>query len=317
MEYLLIFVFLLVAELLYFKIANHYNIIDKPNERSSHQTITLRGGGIVFALAVVLAYMLGYTSIWIAVSVLIVAFFSFFDDIRPLPALPRFLAQSTAVLLVLAQITPLETHYLWLIPVFYIAMVGWINTFNFMDGINGITVLYALACILSFACLPVHTTHKQFLIVVGLSCVVFGFFNLRKKAKAFAGDVGSVSMAIVLGYLMVQTIVETHNMGYILFFAVYGIDSVVTILYRIKRKENIFKAHRTHLYQYLANEKKQPHIGVAIGYAAVQLSINAVVIYLDKNNLLTSLTMVILLVVFLSIYLIVRTLVLKSIKTIC
>jgi hypothetical protein len=72
--------------------------------------------------------------------------------------------------------------------------------------------------------------------------------------------------------------VDTHNVKWILLLGVYGIDTVITILYRLKRGENIFKPHRTHLYQYLANERGISHIGVSLIYALAQLSLNAILI---------------------------------------
>jgi UDP-N-acetylmuramyl pentapeptide phosphotransferase/UDP-N-acetylglucosamine-1-phosphate transferase len=122
---------------------------------------------------------------------------------------------------------------------------------------------------------------------VGIATLVFGFFNVRKRAKTFAGDVGSISMAVFLAYFMVRLIFEKEQIGYLLFFSVYGIDAIVTILYRIKNKENIFKPHRSHLYQYLANELKWPHVTVSILYAGLQLGINGMTILLIDAGYMT------------------------------
>jgi hypothetical protein len=88
-------------------------------------------------------------------------------------------------------------------------------------------------------------------------------------------------MALFLGYFMIKTILVSGQIGYILFLSVYGIDAVITIFTRIKKRENILEPHRSHLYQYLANELGYSHISVSVMYAFVQLSINAVLIYLD------------------------------------
>lgn len=117
---------------------------------------------------------------------------------------------------------------------------------------------------------------------MGLSCCAFGIFNVRKKAKTFTGDVGSISMALFLGYFMIKTILLTGQIGYLLFLSVYGIDAVITIFTRIKKKENILEPHRSHLYQYLANELGYSHILVSLLYAGIQLFINAVLIYLER-----------------------------------
>ena len=299
---LILFIFI---ELMYFKIADKYNIIDKPNSRSSHTAITLRGGGIIFPIAVIVAYILGYVSWEITVGVTLVATLSFIDDIRPLSQLPRFASHVIAVGLVFYELN-LFSEALWLLPIIFVLMIGWVNAFNFMDGINGITVLYALVAIISFAFLPINDSSLPLLITMGLSCIVFGFFNVRKKAKTFAGDVGSISMALFLGYLMIKTIMETGQFGFILFFSVYGIDAVITIISRLRKKENIFEAHRSHLYQYLANEKGYSHVVVAFTYAVIQLVINIFVIYMNKYEYLSIYVIGLSLLVLTLVYILIR-----------
>lgn len=191
MIYITLLVLLVGIELLYFKIADRYNIIDKPNSRSSHSTITLRGGGIIFPIAICIAFFLGSVSWELTLAVLIVAVVSFIDDIKPLSQLPRFASHVIAVGLVFYDLN-LFVESLWLLPIVFVLLIGWVNAFNFMDGINGITVLYALTAIISFSFLPTQVSSLPLLITMGLSCVAFGIFNVRKKAKTFAGDVGSM-----------------------------------------------------------------------------------------------------------------------------
>lgn len=286
MQYIIIVFILFIFELLYFKIADRYNIIDKPNHRSSHSKITLRGGGIIFPIALLIAFALGYAGWLLTLAVVLVAVVSFIDDINPLHQLPRFGSQIIAFLLVAYDLHLFEEAF-WLLPIVMIFLIGWINAFNFMDGINGITVLYALSAIISFSVLPVHHTSLPLLITLGLSCLVFGFFNVRTKAKTFAGDVGSISLALFLGYFMLKTIVFTGQIGYLLFFSVYGIDAIITIFIRIKKKENILEAHRSHLYQYLVNEYGYSHVLIAVFYAIVQLFVNGIVLYLAAEKVLT------------------------------
>lgn len=311
MKYIVLTFLFLIIKLLYFKIADKYNIIDKPNSRSSHTAVTLRGGGIIFPIAISIAFFLGYISWEITVAVVLVAAVSFIDDIRPLPQLPRFASHVIAVGLVFYDLN-LFSESLWLLPVVFILMTGWVNAFNFMDGINGITVLYALTAIASFSFLPIHEASLPLLITMGLSCFVFGIFNVRKKAKTFAGDVGSISMALFLGYFMIKTIIDLGQLGYILFFSVYGIDAILTIISRIKKRENIFEPHRSHLYQYLANEMGYSHVLVAFIYAGIQLGINALVIYMDVKGYLTLFFMGGFLVLLTIIYLLVRNFVTRK-----
>ena len=305
MMYIVFFIVLLLAELFYFKIADRFNIIDKPNLRSSHTQITLRGGGILFHIAVLLGFGMGYVGWPLSLAVVLVAVVSFVDDIRPLSQLPRLLAHVLAIGLVLYDLEIVVVGWWWL-PVVAVLLIGWTNAFNFMDGINGITVLYALVTLVSFRFLPDLEAAVPMLDLMGIACLVFAFFNLRKRAKTFAGDVGSVAMALFLGYYMVKLILSTQKIGYLLFFAVYGIDAVLTIVNRLRKKENILEAHRSHLYQYLANEKKLPHVGVAMGYAVVQLVVNYCTVYLIQQQALSLVTFVLILVGMSGVYLGIR-----------
>jgi len=315
MIYIALLVLLVGIELVYFKIANKYNIIDKPNSRSSHSTVTLRGGGIIFPIAMSIAFFLGYVSWALTLAVLLVAVISFIDDIKPLSQLPRFTSHAVAVALVFYDLD-LFLETLWLIPVVFVLMIGWVNAFNFMDGINGITVLYALTAIVSFSLLPNHFSTIPLLSTMGLSCLAFGIFNVRKKAKTFAGDVGSISMALFLGYFMIKTVLETGQLGYILFFSVYGIDAVITIIKRLFKKENIFQPHRSHLYQYLANEMGYSHIVVSFLYAGLQLGINGLIIYMDWQGNLTELFFIELLLILSIAYLLLRALIVRRMNKI-
>jgi UDP-N-acetylmuramyl pentapeptide phosphotransferase/UDP-N-acetylglucosamine-1-phosphate transferase len=311
MQYFIITLVLFSLELVYFKIADKYNIIDKPNHRSSHSRITLRGGGVIFPTAILIAFVLGFVGWAVTIAVLLVAIVSFVDDIRPLSQLPRFGSHIMAVLLLAYDLNLFQEAF-WGLSLVLILLIGWINAFNFMDGINGITVLYALAAIASFSVLNIHASSLPLLITMGLSCLVFGFFNVRQTAKTFAGDVGSISMAVFLGYFLFKTIIETGQIGYILFFSIYGIDAIITILYRIKKKENIFEAHRSHLYQYLANEWGYSHIAISVVYAVLQLLVNAIVVCLDQQGKLSILVSLLILSVLTFVYLVSRAFVVRK-----
>lgn len=313
MEYIALIILFIVIELVYFKIADKFNIIDKPNSRSSHTAITLRGGGIIFPIAVLAAFILGYISVYFTTAIVLVSIVSFVDDIYPLPTLPRFSTHFLAVCLLFYDLN-LFSQPLWLLPILFVVLIGWINAFNFMDGINGITVLYALVSVITFAYLYQGQDLFQLLLIMGIACVVFGYFNVRKKAKTFAGDVGSISMALFLGYFMIKLIIENEQIGYLMFFSVYGIDAVVTILYRLKNKENIFKPHRSHLYQYLANELKWSHIKVSSLYALIQLAINGVAILLINKGYMTPLTFLVIGGMLMGIYWVIRIRVEKLMK---
>jgi UDP-N-acetylmuramyl pentapeptide phosphotransferase/UDP-N-acetylglucosamine-1-phosphate transferase len=258
-----------------------------------------------------MAFLLGYVGWTVTLAVILVAIVSFMDDIQPLSQLPRFGSHIIAFLLI-AYDLHLFQEVFWVLPLVMILLIGWINAFNFMDGINGITVLYALVAIGSFSVLPIHEASLPLLITMGLSCLVFGFFNVRKRAKTFAGDVGSISMAVFLGYFLFKTIIETKQVGYVLFFSLYGIDAIITIFYRIKKRENILEPHRSHLYQYLANEWGYSHVVIAIVYAVFQLLVNGIVVWLDQEGELSISNSLLILFVLTFVYLAIRVLVVRK-----
>lgn len=280
---------LFILEIVYFKIADHFNIIDKPNARSSHQTITLRGGGIIFSLAALIfffAFRFQYP--YFIIGLFLISLISFLDDIFTLNNKIRLGIHLLAVVLMFYQWQLFSLSWYW-IPVALIFVIGTINAYNFMDGINGITGGYSLLAIATLYYINesvISFTSSDLLITIGLSLLVFNFFNFRKKAKCFAGDVGSVSIAFIIVFLIGQLVIKTQNFNYILLLLLYGLDAVVTITFRVIRKENIFEAHRSHFYQFLSNEKKYPHLLVVSIYMFIQLIINILlVIFIGKNYL--------------------------------
>lgn len=282
-DYTIVFLALMAGILIYFFLAKKLAIIDKPNERSSHSVITVRGGGIVFPLAVLLWFVqTGFQFPLFVLGVTLLASISFIDDIRPLSTLPRLVIHFLAVILILYDLGfQAYSWYWWLIA--FILSIGWINAFNFMDGINGITAFYALAVLIPI--LKVNTTadfiDSDLIVYVSISLIAFSIFNARPRALCFAGDVGSVSMASIISFLMIALISKTGKWEYILFVSLYGIDTVLTIIQRLIKGENIFKAHRTHLYQYLANEMGWGHLKVAGLYAVIQLVISFLLLWIS------------------------------------
>lgn len=308
MHYLIILVLLFVIELLYFKIADKFNIIDKPNERSSHTSVTLRGGGIIFYFGALAFFIYSdYQYPYFVMGLTAITLISFLDDIFTLSNKIRLLVHLSAVLLMFYQIDLFILPF-WLIPVAVVIAIGTINAYNFMDGINGITVAYSLAVLglLAYVNTEILFIDPEFIWYLMLSCVVFGFFNFRQKAKSFAGDVGSVAIAFIVLFLLAKLMVTTGNVIYIFFLTVYGVDAVLTIIRRAVKKENIFKAHRSHLYQYLANENKTDKLLVASSYAVIQLVIGGVVIWgtMQAGNLqyvVTAIMLIIICIVYLYI----------------
>ena len=306
--YLLIFLLLLVAEIVYFRIADRYNIIDKPNERSSHSTIVLRGGGVIFLLSAwVWSAFFGLQYPWFLLGLTLVAGVSFVDDIRSLPESVRLVVQFVAMGLTLFELFCMPGQFLesasWWMVVAFVVMgmvifVGASNIINFMDGINGITGGYAAAVLVPLIIVNEGTMLKavngavsivpsSLVITVLLADVVFCLFNFRQKGKAkcFAGDVGSIGIAFILLFMIGQLIMRTGDVTYLVFLLVYGVDGCLTIIHRIMLHENLGEAHRKHAYQLMANELKIGHVTISLFYMALQMAVSLGFIYLCPNTM--------------------------------
>ena len=273
MYYIIILVLLFVAELFYFRVADKFNIIDKPNERSSHSRITLRGGGIIFYFGA-LAYFLSnhWEYPWFMLALTLITFISFVDDVRSTSQGLRLVFHFTAMALMFYQWGLFSLSWWWII-IALIICTGIINAYNFMDGINGITGGYSLVILGALAYINSEiTTFVEPALINTVLCavLVFCFFNFRKKAKCFAGDVGSVSIAFILLFLIGKLIIKTEDFSWIILLSVYGVDSVLTIIHRLMLHENIGLPHRKHMYQLMANELKIPHVGVSLIYMWAQ-----------------------------------------------
>ena len=281
----IIFVILFCLEVFYFKIADMFNIIDKPNERSSHSSIVLRGGGIIFMLSLwIWSAFFGFQYVWFLLAVTLIAGVSFVDDIRSLPDSVRLVAQFAAMVMMFYQLDILHWNMWWMVLVALVVCVGAADVINFMDGVNGITGAYALASLVPLALLNAGMgfVAQSLIYVVILADVVFCFFNFRPKgrAKCFAGDVGSIGVAYILLFLIGALILATGDITWLIFLLVYGVDGCLTIGHRIMLHENLGEAHRKHAYQLMANELGIGHVKVASFYALLQLAISLGFVYL-------------------------------------
>lgn len=288
MMYFAVFLVLFVLELIYFKIADRYNIIDKPNHRSAHTEITLRGGGVIFYVAAAIYFVIsGFEYPYFFLGLTLITVVSFMDDVMTLSNKIRLLVQVVSMLLMFYQVGMFTLAW-WIIPVALVVSVGTINAYNFMDGINGITVSNSLAVLILLAIVnnSLNFVDQNLIYYTILSCLVFGFFNFRNKAKCFAGDVGSVAMAFIILFLLAKLIVQTGNIIFILFLLVYGLDTVLTIIRRLLKKENIFEAHRSHLYQYFANENKTNRLLISSIYGIIQLLAGFLIIYATSQSVI-------------------------------
>lgn len=295
--YILVALVLLFVELAYFKFADKFNIIDRPNERSSHSSIVLRGGGVIFLFSMVAwAVMIAFQGNWtllegyfqFLIGLLVVSVVSFVDDIRTLPDSVRLLAQFASMALMFWSMGIMHWNMWWVVLIALVVCVGATNIINFMDGVNGITAGYSLAVLIPLMILNqnCHFIEMSFLMVAVIGVFVFCIFNFRPKGKAkcFAGDVGSISIAFIMLFAIGRLVVMTQDVTYLIFLLVYGVDGCLTICHRILLHENLGEAHRKHAYQLMANELNIDHVKVSLVYMTMQFAVSFGFIYLCPNT---------------------------------
>ena len=292
-KYVAIAILLLIAELVYFRIAKHFGIVDKPNHRSSHSRIVISGGGIIFTVAAwVWVAFFGIGHAWFLLALTMVASVSFLDDVKALPDSVRLIIQFVAMLLMLHNLGMVHLHLWWVLAIALIVCVGAMNIYNFMDGINGMLAGYSLAVLIPLLlvnlCVDIEFVETSFIVVMIIATLVFSFFNFRPKGKAwcFSGDVGSVGMAFVVLFFIGRLAMATSDVTWLIFLLVYGVDGCCTIAHRIQLHENLGEAHRKHAYQIMANELKMGHVEVSLIYTGLQLAISLVMVYLIPNTVL-------------------------------
>lgn len=279
----LITLLLFSFQLIYLRVAKYFQIVDHPNLRSSHSASTITGAGIIFIIGMIsypLFFSLNYK--YFLAALFIAGLVSFLDDLKPIHYKFRIVCQFVAVGLLFYQLNVFALPALFVLFL-YIAAIGVVNAINFMDGINGMTGSYAFITLGTLLYINEYVEKgfgaNSLIITAMIAVVVFNFFNFRTKARCFAGDVGSVSNAFILLFLIGELIMASGNIAYILLLFVYGLDTASTIFFRLLRRENIFEAHRSHYFQYLVNERKIPHLYVSSAYALIQLAINVLLIF--------------------------------------
>lgn len=274
--YVITTVVLFVAMFAYLKLAPRLSLFDTPNERSSHSTITIRGGGVIFLIALILYLILSAGNNLVIVTLsLLLGVLSFADDLYDLSAKFRLLVHFIAVMSVMSYLGLLTMN--WWTPIILFFFIWMMNAYNFMDGINGITFANTLSHILAlmWVSFVAGILEMNLLLMLLTGTLIFGIFNFRNKALCFLGDVGSIPLGFLLVSLTLMVVISTDSIDPLTFFALYMIDSGWTIAQRLWQGENIMKPHRKHLYQVLANEFKIPHLFVSTVYFLIQMCVNA------------------------------------------
>ncbi len=262
------------------RVALQRAILDHPNERSSHSIPTPRGGGLAIAaltILTILAYNFAYAftpqSVAFCISGAMLAYVGWRDDVRSLSPRVRFLIQFLAIAIAMfgmgwfraVTIPIFGVWYLgWVgIPITFIWILGLINAYNFMDGIDGIAGGVALTAALGWMALSSsiggsefggHENPFTFWLALFVAATSLGFLGHNwPPARIFMGDVGSTFLGFTFAVL---PLTAGHRGGDALMFGTaimwtFIMDAGLTFLRRLARRENVFAAHRTHLYQRL------------------------------------------------------------------
>lgn len=268
---LILILFSTIMTKLFCVLAQNSKLMDKPNERSLHQSPTVRGAGIIF-IGLSLAYLpfiCYFTNssfkdqIVLICSIVLLALISFIDDIYQLSAKSRLIIQCLVAFLVALFMRPevlnfelfiLTSPYL-IAPFLFFCVIWAINHFNFMDGMDGFCALQALFLCAAYALLfYVHhdIIYQDFCLILISNLIGFLIFNFP-PAKVFMGDVGSASLGLIT-FVIAIIAQQKYQIPILYWFILNGLflfDATVTLLRRIFNKEKWSAAHRKHAYQRL------------------------------------------------------------------
>lgn len=276
----------------FLRLAHKYGLQDHPVGRSSHRQPTVTGMGVIIMLAFVL-YLFWQPFVLpplFVMGFLLLTTISLIDDIYFLKHSVRLAFQILGVILIVLQL-PFQSSGYEVIALGLAAVVfgvGVLNAYNFMDGINGMLTLHAILLLSSMLWLNEHLVDLEgnginfsssgFIMSIIIPLLIFGFFNIRKNAIAFMGDVGSIGIAFVILFLMYSLVLASGNYIYLLLFATFGADAGLTVCYKLILRENIFVPHRDFLFKKLVHLGRKSHLSVSFGYFAVQMVINVFII---------------------------------------
>ena len=301
--YYILSAFALVAlELFYFFLAKKFHIVDRPNERSSHHRVVLLGAGVIFYLAVLFYSLTHFSSSLCAagmphllgflIGISALAIISYVDDLHPLPSWLRLITQLAAVVVTFwGDIFAIE---IWQLLLLVVLFTGILNVYNFMDGINGMLAAYSLVVVGTMGYIDLFVipfVDIELIATIMIAILIFGFFNFRTKARCFSGDVGSITMGLIVLFLLVRYVKALPETGVsvsiLCLISVFLADGLLTVAMRFLSGRNFFVANREHAYETMVNELKIPHLYVATGYALLQLVINIGYLMVPDKNLYT------------------------------
>jgi Fuc2NAc and GlcNAc transferase len=268
-------------------------LLDVPNDRSSHNLPTPRGGGVGILVSFTGASLVfgAPTMFWVPVTALSIV--SFFDDKLDLSPKIRLIVQFASSLvavfcLSVSWVSTSSTLLLLAVPLLCVFVVGTANFYNFMDGINGIAGITGMVGLGLVGCMSWKTGRIEpyGIMALSLSAACAGFlpYNIP-RAKVFMGDVGSVLLGFTFAALCIAL---SRSLGDFLvlagFLFPFYADALSTLFVRWRQGERLSQAHRRHLYQLLANQKRIAHWKVAVGYGIVQFIVGVLFFALYESH---------------------------------
>ncbi len=303
---------ILLSLKLYFPFAEKKGMLAGVNHRSSHTKPVITGAGFIFYISYVFYIISFVFSTWDApwplfIGISILAIVSFIDDLKDLWFFIRLVVQILAVTLMLYQIyiefsmEPFAMNASLLIILAIVGLifsVGFVNLYNFMDGLNGMMVGITISALAVFALIDffiVDFVDDLLLVYTAIPTLIFAFFNARRQAICFAGDVGAIVLGFVMVYMLVSLLMQTGNVVYVFIFASIYLEAGMTVMQRLLAGQNIFKPHRIHMFQLLCNEHKHHHVKISAFYALNQLVFGAIIVtmnYYELNDLVQNLTVI-------------------------
>jgi UDP-N-acetylmuramyl pentapeptide phosphotransferase/UDP-N-acetylglucosamine-1-phosphate transferase len=238
----------------------------RPNARSSHREPTPQGGGIAVIAATIVVTLIACAGVQelraaalpaVFAATILIAFVGMVDDIRPLPVAPRLLLQALAVAVVITAL-PADLRIVGFLPwglerlLLLIAGLWFVNLVNFMDGLDWMTVAEVVPVTAALVLIGMDGALPPAAILVALALggalLGFGYFN-RPVARLFLGDVGSLPIGLLLGWLLVLLAGSGHFAAGLLLPLYYLADATITLGQRLAAGERIWESHRRHFYQ--------------------------------------------------------------------
>jgi UDP-N-acetylmuramyl pentapeptide phosphotransferase/UDP-N-acetylglucosamine-1-phosphate transferase len=279
------------------------SIYDQPNERSSHTVPVPRGGGLPVMAGILLVMLvypllvgphgrLGLFAYMPFLGALLLAAVSWADDLKPLGALPRLIVQFCVVGASVAVIPLSSAAALIGVPVeavqifVVLAWIWFINLYNFMDGIDGICAVETLSISIGFAAIvgliatqgvlavfAAFALAMQAPLALALIGGALGFLPWNwHPARIFLGDVGSVPLGYLIGWLLVMLFAFGYIAAAFILPMYYVADATITLFRRLRRRERPWRAHREHYYQRATDaglSHSQVSLGVLLGNLAL------------------------------------------------